>query len=485
MSVMPSRNLLLTRRILQVFAKAIAAIAALALLICVSSYAMNIFDEALTPEAKALLSLPPNPYGPNDNIYVSLAGFDAESQQSIVVVGQTRISRYNAELDSMIANPAAEIAGLTRADPKRLAFKGSLDYCHPSTSSLWSDVRAHRAEVAAVLADNQELYQRYDSLLRLRGYYDTSRPSFLEPDYYIPQPARCLFLANAAIRLQATNQQLQAAALSDLSQDLLMWRAVLKGDGRLLSKMIAAGALHADFLLLADMIADPRMDLKLFDGPGQLAITPFELQDWSISNGFAAQMRADDVLFAQLAMMASARTGYDGTPVRWWQSMLARLQGHFFKINATENLQAKHFTQLIQLADSDPAEFSIKREQYRHWLRNNVTMFSPAGLFNPVGKILVQLAVPAYESYLARVYDVAALQRLVYLIYQIRREAIDSPAVPAFLRAHPEWSTHPVDGRPFTWNAATGELVVIPAGNNPQSRRFSVSVWAEPILDTA
>jgi hypothetical protein len=285
---------------------------------------------------------------------------------------------------------------------------------------------------------------------------------------------RSLFLANVALRAQSSNQKSQLAALGDLSQDLLMWKGVLTGDGTLASKMIAASALHADLLLLADMIADPATDLKLFDGVGQQAMTPFALADWRIDKAFGAAMRTSAAQFSQAAMIASAPTGYDGAPLGWWQRMLARMNGHFFQLNATANLQARHFVQLIQLADADPSQFSAKREQYRQWLRKNDATSSPAILFNPIGKILVEFAVPTYENYPLRVYDVAALQRLVYLVYQIRRQAIDLPAVPAFLKQHPEWSTHPLDGRPFNWNAATEELAVPTAEINPQGQRFSV-----------
>ena len=47
------------------------------------------------------------------------------------------------------------------------------------------------------------------------------------------------------------------AALADLQRDLMFWKTVLKGNGALVSKMLTAAQLHADMLLLADMIADP------------------------------------------------------------------------------------------------------------------------------------------------------------------------------------------------------------------------------------
>ena len=97
--------------------------------------------------------------------------------------------------------------------------------------------------------------------------------------------------------------------------------------------------------------------------------------------------------------------------------------------------------------------------------------------YNPLGKILVAISRAAYDNYPPRVWDAAALQRLVRLSYQIRRERIDAAAIPAYLKQHPEWSTHPADGRPFLWDAAKGELRVQTVAQQPQERRFSIPVW--------
>jgi hypothetical protein len=51
---------------------------------------------------------------------------------------------------------------------------------------------------------------------------------------------------------------------------------------------------------------------------------------------------------------------------------------------------------------------------------------------------------------------------------------VTSVAGLAFLKAHSEWSTHPVDGIPFRWNAETGELAVNTLGEHPKEQRCSV-----------
>jgi hypothetical protein len=93
--------------------------------------------------------------------------------------------------------------------------------------------------------------------------------------------------------------------------------------------------------------------------------------------------------------------------------------------------------------------------------------------------MLVAIATPFYTDYVLRPYDAAALQRLVRLSFEIRRQRIAPAAVAAFMKLHPEWSTHPADGRPFVWKPASGEIAIQPVAKQPADRRFSVQIWRE------
>jgi hypothetical protein len=207
---------------------------------------------------------------------------------------------------------------------------------------------------------------------------------------------------------------------------------------------------------------------------------PFPTMDWNIGNAFGAEFRTTVPLYGQMTSATWAMSGTDEARVTWWQRLWLAYQMHFFKYNATENLSARQMVQLTKLAVSDPQRFSVAREEYRAWLKDYEGLYSPRTLFNPVGKILVSIAAPAYEEYLTRAYDVAAFQRLVYLAYQIRRQRIELRGIPTFLKQHPEWSTHPVNGTFFRWNPQSQELIVDPVGPNPVGRRFSVAVYQQP-----
>jgi hypothetical protein len=162
---------------------------------------------------------------------------------------------------------------------------------------------------------------------------------------------------------------------------------------------------------------------------------------------------------------------------RWWERFFDQIMSPFFKINATQNLDAKVKTHLQKMADADPAEFFVARDAYRNWRRDNVE-FGVHYAYNPTGKILMGIAWDAYENYSLRAYDGAAFQRLVRLGYEIRNQKVEDKAVSLFIQQHPQWASHPVDGRPFVWDEKKGEITVRTLGQQPKDRRFSIPVWS-------
>jgi hypothetical protein len=450
------------------------------LAILLVSFAVNLRDRPLNSEAKALLALPANPYSPDENIYIAMAGFDASAAQSIVTAGEARIREYDQALDWSLAHPTELAAYATKSDSEKLKYSSVSDFCNSPPSSVWTDSKKHGVEIAALLNANQELFQRYLGLHRLRGYHETARPSYLAPFYFVPQPVRCLFLSDIADRIHTGSLPQKRAAIEDLSLDLRTWKLMMQGEGTLLSKMIAAASLHRDLMLLAEAITDPNTDMMLFEGEQGAVLKPFPTMDWNIGNAFGAEFRAMVPLYGQMTSATWAMSGKDDAQVTWWQRQWFAFQMHYFKINATENLSATHMVKLAKLADSDPQIFSVTRDEYRAWLRDSESLYSPRTLYNPIGTILVSIAVPQYEEYILRAYDVAAFQRLVYLAYQIRRQGIELSAIPAFLKHHPEWSQHPVNGNPFRWNPRSQELMVDPVGPIAVGRRFSVTVYQRP-----
>ena len=462
-------------KIARITAKITGALIAFVVLFVLACFILNSFDVPLSPQAKGLLTPPPNPYPPDENIYLAMAGLEGGAERPIIEMGQERIEAYNRALDSILLNPESALELNKKWDAARLKVAGKVEELgHPRSSSIWTTTKTHRQDIAALLASNETLYQRYLSLHRLRGYYETARPSFMSPVITLPQSLRTLFLADIANRIQTGTPQQQREALNDLQEDLHLWRTVIKGDGTLISKMLSLAFLHTDVILLADLITDPTTDLKSLEGALDPVALPFDLKDYRIGNTFAAEFRGTDSVYKMITA-PNELTGSMASS-NWLKRIGNAFQAHFFKPNATENLGAAIAAQRISLGNSEPGQFYVNLEAYREWLVQNEPRLSPALLYDPIGKILVKSAASHNDSYYLRAYDVSAYQRLVYLAYQLKRQHIATADVEAVMRAHPEWSTHPVDAKPFRWNAETAELAVNTLGEHSKDQRFGVTL---------
>jgi hypothetical protein len=452
------------------------ALTALACVLFLGALLVNAHDETLIPEVGALLIPPPNPYGDQDNSYVALQGFDAPPAESIIAAGEARIEHYNRNIDAALRDSAAvSLAGLAAKDPHRLAFKGDVSFIRPLESSVWNEAPQYQQQIETLLHDNYELIERYLDLILLRGYYETARPSALMPYPAAPNEVHRLFLAQLALQMRARRPVQRQLGLAELELDIRHWRRVLTGEGTLRWKMLAIAFLQSDYLLLADLIADPDVDLALDEKYADSLVPLFDAGDFDLGRAFAAEFRV------QIATLRSpdseARRGAQG----WLERAGSRISDHFLKLNATENLLATE-TRRWMAAASDPARFyrmnpgsaGGSTEQPRVWLLPLT--------YNPLGKLLTAVVTQPYRHYPPRAWDEAALQRLVRAAYEIRQRRVAAADLAAFLQAHPQWSTHPADGRPFLWDAGTGELRVQTLSQYPPGWRFGVRLWQPPPL---
>ena len=446
------------------------ALTGLAGVLFVVAVLVNLRDEPLAAEARALLAPPANPYEASDNIYVALQGLDAPLAESVIAAGEARIEHYNRSVDAALRDPsAANLDGLSLKDAHRLAFRGDVSFIRPLESSVWTEAPQHEREIRTLLADNHELMERYLGMMLLRGYYETARPSALAPSPGAPSEVRRLFLAQLALQMRASSHFERVLGLAELERDIRLWERVLDGEGTLLWKMLAIAFLQSDYLLLADLIADRDVDLAPSETYAESLVPLFDATEFDLGKAFAAEFR---VQAATLRVPeAEMRRG-----VRWLERAGSRLTDHFLKANATENLLAKDTLRWMAVA-ADPVKFHGLAGSSAGWATEGDGIWLLPVSYNPLGKVLASAVTQPYRRYPPRAWDEAALQRLVRAGYEIRQRRVAPADLPGFLRAHPQWSTHPGDGRPFLWDAVTGELRVQTVSQHPPGWRFSIRIW--------
>jgi len=345
--------------------------------------------------------------------------------------------------------------------------------------SCVADVESHKVEIARLLKANRDLHQRYLRLHHATGYYETATPSFYVLSPYAPLAARQLYLANIALQIKSGTLLRQKAALADLGNDMRIWRLMLTGDGSLISKMIAIANLHGDYAVLADIVADRKFDVNRHSAAIRVMLDLHAQDDWKLGKIFAIEYGISVFLWDQMRSARALGVWMTDHPFRkdqeWWEPYLEMLQYPFLKINATQNLNASVMLQLQKMADSDPKEYFAARDAYRNWARTKFDL-GLHYIYNPVGKNMMDFGADLYGEYPMRAFDAAAFHRLVRLAFEIRSRGIGTKDVPPFMEQHPQWATHPVDGKPFIWNEEKQEIAVQPLANQPKERRFGIPV---------
>jgi hypothetical protein len=319
-------------------------------------------------------------------------------------------------------------------------------------------------------------------LQELPGYFETERASSA-PDIVVPGvEMRNLFLAKFVRDIQTGNEKQRQSALTILRQDMDLWRRMLGGEGTLIYKMLAVAYLQNDYLVFSDMIHDPNTPMP--DNIASFLPEP-DLSEWNIGKVFASEFRFHSFFYRQSeALRAIGWQPPDSSDSRVWRwfsrVFLNPIGDQFFKSNATENLDARVMNQLAGFAAIEPTTFLAQRSRYQNWEAETTSLLRLRTIYNPIGKILVGMAAPAYKNYPLRPYDAAALQRLVRLSVEIRRQQIAPSDIPSFMKQHPELSTHPADGSSFSWNPTTSEIAIHTVAQQLSDRRFSVQIWRNP-----
>lgn len=439
---------------------------------------INFHDEPTSPESKALLALAPDELRPDQNIYVALLGFNAPPGTSTIAWGESVSSAFNAKLsgpeNDVGSQPdAASVAGT-------LKFVGKIGFCKPLFSSCWEHWQEYKSQTENLLRDNLELYNRYVALHGLAGYYETTSPSFEAPFAYVPSDVRNLFVANFVARMHASSKIDRQAAMRDICADIQTWRIMLTAEGSILSKMIAIANLHGDFAVIGDMLADPALDVSDVAGPDFENTVLVNARDWQIGNAFRSEFRAINQFLSEMALSLETGKGKWIDPEEqhfWWRMHAARIESHFLKLQATENLYALKMGQLQVLGNAPPAEFKMRMTQWREWEATHAQTLGLQSLYNPLGRSMFDVGSGIDDEYPERAQDLAAFERAVRLAYEIRMNRIANSDIPAYIR-HSELAMYPATGEEATWDATRSQLSVRPmAPSMFTPHRFTVPIW--------
>lgn len=443
------------RRILRIALQAATWLVVVSGVVLLLVVLVNLRDEELTPEAKALAQWQPPNVPKHQNAYLALVGFDAPAGVDPISEG-ARIIATNAAAAQRDPTGEERARNEKSKPPEpgdgRLHFAGDMDtLCDPLSKKPCLPSPVNAAEIRAMTAANAELVARYTALQELPMYANTSALDLL---FQMPSGGwggvRRLLFTQAALDTESGNAE---RALAFLAKDMALWRNVLASGSGLIDEMIAVRMLSSSLALLSEFIAMPTFDVRRHQTQLRQMLAPLTPAERNSAPVFHREYALSSKVITMYHLQAVPPKDTDWS--NWTQMKL------LYKLNASLNESATFFVEVQSLASHPPADFAVQREK----LQRSIDVLSKPGVtwvYNPIGKTLVAIAGAPYAEFIARVFDVAAYVQLVRAQLEVRLADVPAEKVPLFLaNAGPE-ARNPYDDQPFAWDAAERTLTFEP-----------------------
>lgn len=204
-----------------------------------------------------------------------------------------------------------------------------------------------------------------------------------------------------------------SAALQAIQADMELSRKQLAGSQSLIHKMIAvANARNA--IRFAGEVAIAQPELRQ---PIKTVLKPFADDAMDLRPMWAGEALYQDALNRTIDPAKPPQPFFTADPRQTQSSpedladrLWRPIWGHFYKREATRNAMLQIWRQSIISSAGSPTQIS---EHFESRASGANGWLHPGRLYNPVGRILHEIAVPEYGVFPLRVYDTEAHRQLV------------------------------------------------------------------------
>ncbi|QKE65211.1 hypothetical protein HNE05_18235 [Aquipseudomonas campi] len=366
-----------------------------------SGVAFWLYDEPLLPEAQRWLEQVAKVEG-DSAAYYQLFGLDSPAGSEPQAAGRSRLVAHRQWLASH--GPAQAMPAVD--EPERLALPGD-ELCALAKLGCLARLRQEPATLAALLSDHDELLQRYQQLLALEDYRTLSLPSQSEPLLAYPFLGKAAQLRGVQALLLA-EQGNGAAALALLQGDIRQQRIWLARADNLILKIMLIGLLEQNLDGLALLY--------------RAGLIPKPAAEAALSR---AERSLHDAMRREFALIATSLRGPAPTKkVPAWRLRLA------FKSRMSINDTLPSYLRVATDSQLDAAAFA-----QRQTVVSDTAISTWRRWRNPVGAILVSVAMPDFNRYLARLHDLDAKLSL----FNALGTAVPASANPYYPQSRPFW----------------------------------------------
>lgn len=394
--------------------------------------AINLFDESLDPRAAAFGKPRPSTVPEAENGYFALLAIDAPQ-------GADGMAYARAWLDETRA--AAHERRRPLRPPREQAKRP--DPCDPIDRSCFTVVRENAGQIKGQLAMFAGDLARYEALVSSRRFEEVlDYPFGLEsdfPSYASLARAQRAYLLRAALDFEAGRVE---KAMAALEREFAWQRLFLRESRLLVSKMVAARNYWRDLMFVRSLLET---------GSAKLAPELPRLQK---------MLRPLDEAVQSLSRVAETEFGFVGAAysgispnkddirqiVGWYVFGTALL----YQPKATMNHAYRYYSKLGDVVLAAPAHRVLSESKAFSESWHDLPWWRY--IYNPVGKMLMSVAMPAWEDYPLRMHDLDALNRLVALRVELLVSKATASQIAERVAASDRRFHDPYSRNPMTWD---------------------------------
>ncbi|MDR2709920.1 MAG: hypothetical protein LBB65_01030 [Burkholderiales bacterium] len=468
-----------------------------ALLVAVALFVLvvliNLRDEPLSDEARALLETKPITVPDNENIFVAMAGFDAPEGGDIFEYGRKHIEESEKRLVGDPSGRKALFESLKKPespdsheDKKELRWQEAsprFDCQLDKETNFLECARSQKDRLNATLAANETLIQRYHLLQELPHYVVPQNPNvWLTSGFSKTGNVRKTLLAQALLNMESKDAKIVKDGLTFFKKDMALWRRILERKNFLIDSMVATAQITNNVSGLSLLLSSPSTKVEKYAAEWRELLAPLsheqsrsrpaierEIKLIHLSSpGWKEGISYQD---AKIYSEAMKKTDFACPAWQWWLEQNVRT--FFFQPNATFNYSVPIFEAWLKLSDLSWKDYLVQRDAVLTPLYD-LSDPSIGWIYNPVGKDYSKYPY-LYDDYVGRLHDLDTYLRLVRLQLELRLAKIPSDEIPAFIEHLDEPYCAPCSD--FSWVAETRMLSFQPYAKHGLSRQTPPSVY--------
>ena len=428
------------KKVLKWVAITLAVVVLLPLLLLV---AINLIDEDLEPKAAAYGEPRAATVPEAENAYFAVLALNASDGVDSMAYARA----WQGEVKAAALEKRKE-----KLPESKRAKRPPL--CEPRDAPCLAQLREKTDEIAQQLEAHKEDLVRYDTLIGYKRYeeildYAPRADSTMAP-YLLVASAQRAFLLRAAMEVEAGRLEEAVAALE---KDFAFQRMLLGSSRTLIGKMVATANFWRDMQFVNELMQVRASEITPFLPRLRTALGALEPGNLNLGSTMETEYQVPKAAFRDLreglvsqGMISGMVEGGSVSDKMWDVVGL-----FFFKRNASLNRSFRYYSGMGAVMDAPANKLDEQLIAFN-------AAQPPVGpqwnwVYNPVGKVLVDVAVPSFKEYAWRVHDLDALSRLLALRIDMLTAGVSAEQAAEFIGKSDAGLHNPYTRKPMNWDA--------------------------------